>query len=365
MKKEAVPMGSTWGNNVKISIFGESHGTAIGVVMDGLPSGIALDEDRIKKEMARRAASGKALATPRKEGDKVEIVSGYFKGYTTGTPLTGIIKNENTKSGDYTPEILRPGHADFTAYKRYGGFQDYRGGGHFSGRLTAPMVFAGAVCKEVLRQLAPEVSLGSRIVSIGTVADVAELPMDAYASLAFEDEAFPLYHQNLYPAMKKEITDAMACGDSVGGVVEGYVTGMPAGIGDPIFDTVESRLSSLLFAVPAVKGVAFGTGFDMAAGRGSQMNDPFTLEGERVVTTTNHNGGINGGITNGMPIVFRAAFKPTPSISMAQDSVDVKKGERVTTSTRGRHDPCIVVRACPVVEAVTALCILDSLLGGQ
>ncbi len=254
------------------------------VGMDGLPSGIALDEDRIKKEMARRAASGKALATPRKEGDKVEIVSGYFKGYTTGTPLTGIIKNENTKSGDYTPEILRPGHADFTAYKRYGGFQDYRGGGHFSGRLTAPMVFAGAVCKEVLRQLAPEVSLGSRIVSIGTVADVAELPMDAYASLAFEDEAFPLYHQNLYPAMKKEITDAMACGDSVGGVVEGYVTGMPAGIGDPIFDTVESRLSSLLFAVPAVKGVAFGTGFDMAAGRGSQMNDPFTLEGERVVT---------------------------------------------------------------------------------
>ncbi len=365
MKKEVQPVGSTWGNNLKISVFGESHGAAVGVVIDGLPSGITLDEGAIAKEMARRSASGKNLATPRKEADAVEIISGTFNGCTTGTPLTGIITNTNTKSKDYNRNVLRPGHADYTAFRRYQGFQDHRGGGHFSGRLTAPMVFAGAVCKQVLAQWKPGVGIGSRIVAIGGVSDAVELPVAAYGQMTFSHPELPIYDSRLEAAMRNEILDAMAEEDSVGGIIEGFVTGLPAGVGDPIFDTMESRLASILFGVPAVKGLEFGTGFAMAAARASEMNDAFYLEDGEVVTHTNHNGGINGGITNGMPLVFRVAFKPTPSIAATQHTVDIAAGEEVMHSTSGRHDPCIVVRACPVVEAVTALCILDSLMGAE
>jgi chorismate synthase len=358
-------MGSMWGNTIKISVFGESHGPAVGAVIDGLPSGISLDTDVVAAMMARRAAAGKALATPRKEPDAVEILSGLFNGYTTGTPLTGMITNTNTRSGDYEKDKPRPGHADYTAQVRYDGFQDYRGGGHFSGRLTAPLVFAGAVCLQALAQLYPGVRIGSRITALGGVADASAVAPGDYAALTYADADFPVLDVKAGEAMKAAVACAREAGDSVGGVIEGYVTGLRAGVGDPIFDTMESRLSSLLFAVPAVKGVEFGDGFAMTGSKGSQMNDAFYMDGERVATRTNHNGGINGGITNGMPVVFRVAVKPTPSIALPQETVDMARRAPATLAVKGRHDPCIALRACPVIEAAAALCILDSLMGAE
>ena len=357
-------MSSIWGNKIKVSVFEESHGAVIGATIDGLPSGVSVDQEAVAFEMKRRAASSSRLATPRKEADEVEIVSGFFEGKTTGTPLTGIICNGNTRSKDYarTKDLMRPGHADYSGWVRYSGFQDYRGGGHFSGRLTAPLVFAGAVAKAALAQVAPEVKIGSRILSIGSVWDKKDLKPGEYAALRYENPMFPLYTKTLEEAMKDEILDAIKDQDSVGGVIEGYVTGMPAGVGDPLFDSVESRLSALLFSVPAVKGVEFGLGFDITGLRGSVANDPFYMDGSRVKTTTNNNGGINGGITNGMPIVYRAAFKPTASIAQPQKTVNMATSEDAEIEIQGRHDPCIVLRACPVVEAVTALCMLDFLL---
>lgn len=356
-------MSSIWGNKIKVSIFGESHGAAIGAVIDGLPSGVAIDEKAIAMEMQRRAASSSPLATPRKEADVVEIVSGYFEGKTTGTPLTGIIKNGNTRSKDYakTKDLMRPGHADYSGWMRYGGFQDYRGGGHFSGRLTAPLVFAGAVAKAALAHIAPTVKIGSRILSIGHICDKRDLAPAAYEALSYENPLFHVYTPSLEEKMKDLILDAIKDHDSVGGVVEGYVTGMPAGVGDPLFDSIESRLSGLLFSVPAVKGVEFGLGFDITKLRGVKANDPFYMDGNVVKTKTNNNGGINGGITNGMPIVYRAAFKPTASVALSQETVNMATQENAEIEIEGRHDPCIVLRACPVVEAVTALCMLDFL----
>ncbi len=357
-------MSSTWGNKLEIAVFGESHGTAIGVTMNGLPPGIALDMDDIKYEMARRSAQGKRLATPRKEPDTVQIVSGFFEDKTTGTPLTGLIYNTNTRSKDYarTRDLMRPGHADYSGWMRYSGYQDYRGGGHFSGRLTAPIVFAGAVAKQVLKQMLPEVTIGSRITAIGKVQDTTQFSEEAYASLQYEDPLFPVCSSQAAEAMEEEILNAVKEHDSVGGVIEGYVIGMPAGVGDPLFDSIESRLSSLLFSIPAVKGVEFGRGFEIASMKGSEANDPFRMDGERVVTVSNNNGGINGGITNGMPIVFRAAFKPTASIAKPQSTVNMMTKENAEIEIQGRHDPCIVLRACPAVEAVTALCMLDFIL---
>lgn len=354
-------MSSTWGNKIEIAVFGESHGAAVGVTINGLPSGIQLDLEAIRTEMQRRSASGKRLATPRKEADEVRIISGFFEGNTTGTPLTGIIENTNTRSKDYakTKNLMRPGHADYSGWIRYKGFQDYRGGGHFSGRLTAPVVFAGAVAKQVLKTLYPDVHIGSRILSVGTVKDMTILEPEDYQELTCSDPLFPVLDSRAAAGMQSAITDAVKAHDSVGGVIEGYVTGMPAGIGDPLFDSIESHLSALLFSIPAVKGVEFGLGFDITALRGSEANDAFRLRDEQVVTTTNHNGGINGGITNGMPVVFRAAFKPTPSIALPQDTIDLPARENTVMTIEGRHDPCIVLRACPVVEAVTALCMLD------
>jgi chorismate synthase len=359
-------LGSTWGNKLKISIFGESHGNGIGAVIDGLPAGVTIDMERIQHELNRRAARGNPLATPRKEGDKIEVLSGVFNGKTTGAPLAGLIRNENTRSGDYekTKDIMRPGHADFVSHVRYEGFQDYRGGGHFSGRLTAPLVFAGAIAKEVLREISPSMKISSRIVSIARIRDKKlEAGMLVEELLrGFKNPAFPLLNDELEPAMKQAIVEAMERGDSVGGVIEGFVTGVDAGIGNPFFESIESRLSSLLFSIPAVKGVTFGAGFDISDLNGSQANDRFSVKNGKVRTVTNFNGGINGGISNGMPIVFQVAIKPTPSISIEQNTIDLAEMKETTLKIEGRHDPCIVVRAFPVVEAATAICLADFLV---
>lgn len=359
-------MGSTWGNKLKISIFGESHGEGIGAVIDGLPPGIAIDRERVQHELNRRAARGNPLATPRKEGDQIEILSGIFNGKTTGAPLTGLIRNENTRSGDYskTKGLMRPGHADFTSNQRYKGFQDYRGGGHFSGRLTASLVFAGAVAKEVLRIIQPETNISSRIVSIGGISDRSLPHWKDYESLmeGFKNPAFPLYTPELEESMKGEIIAAMKDHDSVGGVIEGFVTGLEPGIGNPFFESIESRLSSLLFSIPGVKGVTFGTGFDLVTQRGSQVNDPMVINNGKVETLTNNNGGINGGISNGMPVVFQVAIKPTPSVGIQQQTINLGEMENALLEIEGRHDPCIVIRAFSVVEAVTAICLVDLLI---
>lgn len=359
-------MGSTWGNKFKVSIFGESHGNGIGAVIDGLPAGIDIDLERVQNELNRRAARGNPLATPRKEGDQIEVLSGVFNGKTTGAPLAGLIRNENTRSGDYakTKDLMRPGHADYAASVRYGGFQDYRGGGHFSGRLTAPLVFAGAIAKEIIRVIRPELGIGSRIVSIGNVKDTEICDWKVYENLiqGFKNPAFPLYHAKLEDAMKQEIIAAMADEDSVGGLVEGFITGLEPGIGNPFFESIESRLAGLLFSIPAVKGVTFGAGFEVVSLRGSQTNDALRINDGRIEAVTNYNGGINGGISNGMPIVFQVAFKPTPSIGKEQQTINLAERKEAALSIQGRHDPCIVVRAFPVVEAATAICLADFLI---
>lgn len=359
-------MGSTWGNKFKVSIFGESHGNGIGAVIDGLPSGIEIDLERVQHELNRRAARGNPLATPRKEGDQIEILSGIFNGKTTGAPLAGLIRNENTRSGDYvkTKDLMRPGHADYAANARYGGYQDYRGGGHFSGRLTAPLVFAGAIAKEILRETRPDLRISSRIVSIANIKDEPIKDWKVYEELSkgFKKPAFPLYHDNLEDPMKQAIIAAMEDEDSVGGIVEGFITGVKPGIGNPFFESIESRLSALLFSIPAVKGVTFGAGFDAVELRGSETNDALRIKNGQIETLTNNNGGINGGISNGMPIVFQVAFKPTPSIGKEQETINLAQMKDAPLKIEGRHDPCIVIRAFPVVEAVTAICMADFLL---
>ena len=302
-------MGSTWGNAIKISIFGESHGAGIGVVIDGFPSGVMYDEAFVLREMERRAPGRNRQSTARKEADRPEIQSGIYTGKTTGTPICAVIRNTNQRSGDYAELAAqpRPGHADYTGMLRYKSCNDPRGGGHFSGRLTAPLVFAGALCKLWLRG--------------------------------------------------QGVTEQ----DSVGGVIECAAVGLPAGIGSPMLDSVESRLASILFGVPAVKGVEFGAGFAFAALRGSHANDPFYEENGAVKTETNNNGGVLGGITSGMPLIVRACIKPTPSIGMAQDTLNLRTGKVEPLSIHGRHDPCIVTRAAPVIEAACAVALADLL----
>ncbi len=358
-------MGSIIGSTIRLSIFGESHGASVGAVIDGFPSGIPVDEGFIAEQMARRSAVGKSLATPRKEPDKVEIVSGVFNGFTEGTPICGLIRNTSTRSGDYGGLNIcpRPGHADYTAGIRYEGFQDYRGGGHFSGRLTAPLVFAGAMAGLALHKLYPHVRIGARILSIENIRDTGTV--DSYEKLDLSDSAFPVYSSDLAQEMREAVGRASKDGDSVGGVIEGWACGLPAGLGDPMFGSVESRLSSMLFSVPAVKGVEFGAGFGVTQMRGSAANDAFVFEDGRVRTRSNNNGGINGGITNGMPLVFRCAVKPTPSIAAEQDTVNLKTGEAEKLRVHGRHDPSIIVRACPVIEAAASFTLLDMLLGSR
>ncbi|MCL2462761.1 MAG: chorismate synthase [Defluviitaleaceae bacterium] len=347
----------TWGRNFRLTIFGESHGPAIGVVIDGLPPGFAPDMDEVAREMGRRAPGGE-LSTARKEADAPEILSGFFNGKTTGAALCAIIRNSDARSGDYTPEILRPGHADLTAMYKYGGFADYRGGGHFSGRLTAPLVFAGALAKQFLRQKG--IWVASRIRQIYDVED-REVPFGE-AEAAFRAAAarpFPVVDDGAGERMKAAILAAKAEGDSVGGVVECAVFGLPAGLGEPFFESAESVISSMVFSIPAVKGISFGAGFGLSRMRGSRANDPLYYDGTSIRSRTNNNGGINGGIANGNPLIFQAAFKPTPSIAIEQETVDTAKGQTVMARTRGRHDPCVVPRAAPVVEAAAAVCVME------
>ncbi|WP_291634006.1 chorismate synthase [Clostridium sp.] len=354
-------MSGQWGKKVKYSIFGESHGRGIGITIDGLPPGIKLDMDFINGEMQRRAPGRNEFSTKRKEGDKVEIISGYFNGYTTGTPLCGVIFNENQNSMDYDKlkDLARPGHADLTGKVKSEGFNDYRGGGHFSGRITAPLVFAGAIAKQILFDKG--IVIGSHILSIGNVFDSyfdgVNLEIQTLADVLHKD--FPVLDDSKGKEMRSIILKAKEETDSVGGIIEVGILNLPCGLGEPFFDSIESNLAQLLFSVPAVKGVEFGMGFDITKVRGSAANDIPYMESGSVKMKTNNNGGINGGISNGMPIVFRAAMKPTPSIAKLQNTIDMVSFENSEISVIGRHDPCIVLRALPVIEACAAMSILD------
>ena len=357
-------MSSTIGNRIKLSVFGESHGEAIGCVLDGLPAGEKLDREEILLQMARRAPGNDKTATTRKESDTPEILSGLLDDVTTGAPLAMMIHNTNQRSGDYgnLSHLPRPGHADYTGFLRYNGYNDIRGGGHFSGRLTAPLVFAGTVCRQILRRRG--ISVGSHILRIAHVEDTR---LDAMAVTAGQLEElarsrFPLLCAEQESLMREAVEAARLDADSVGGIIEAAAVGLPAGIGSPMFEGVENRLAPLLFGIPAVKGLEFGEGFGFACLRGSQANDPYTIDDDgHILTTSNHNGGILGGITNGMPLVIRLAIKPTSSIGREQQTVDLVSGRPASLVVKGRHDPCIVPRAVPVVEAVLSLALLDVL----
>ncbi len=356
-------MSGMWGSKIKISIFGESHGNAIGINIDGLPSGLELNLEDIAYEMRRRAPGKSPLSTARSEDDIPEILSGYFNGITTGTPLCAIIRNTNTRSKDYSllKDVMRPGHADYSGNIRYKGFNDYRGGGHFSGRITAPLVFAGAICKQILKEKG--IIVAAHIKSIKDVKDKSFL--DSSLDLNYLDSLksfeLPLIDKSIEENMRKEILEAKEDMDSVGGTIECGVFGISAGVGNPFFDSVESTLAHLLFSVPAVKGVEFGRGFELTSMMGSEANDEIYYEDGEVKTKTNNNGGILGGITNGMPIIFTTAIKPTSSIGKAQNTINISSKENTILKVEGRHDPCIVQRAVPVIEAVTAIAMVELL----
>lgn len=357
-------MSGMWGNKLKVSIFGESHGVGIGITIDGLPSGFEININEILKEMGRRAPGKSKLSTARRETDSPEILSGYFEGKTTGTPLCAIIRNGDQHSKDYgkLKDLMRPGHADYPGYIRYNGFNDYRGGGHFSGRITAPLVFAGAICKQILESRG--IFIGSHVKSIGEVEDKSfsevELTKELLDNLKANE--LPLLLSDKEDLMRETILKAKSDLDSVGGTIECTVLGMNAGIGNPFFDSVESTLAHLMFSVPAVKGIEFGKGFEMSKLRGSECNDEYYYDGDKVKTYTNNNGGITGGITNGMPILFKVGIKPTASIAKKQRTINIAEKKDAELEIHGRHDPCIVQRAVPVIEAVTAIGILDLIL---
>lgn len=357
-------MSSVWGNNIKLSIFGESHGTAIGINIDGLPPGIELDLEDIKFEMHRRAPGKDKISTTRNEKDEFQILSGYFNNKTTGTPLCIMINNNDNRSKDYekTKDIPRPGHADFTGNIKYLGHNDFRGGGHFSGRITAPLVFAGAIAKQILKS--KNIIIGSHIKSIGQISEESFNQIKIAPELLDElrNKKFPTIDNDKALEMEKLILKAKEELDSVGGIIEVGVLNPLLGLGSPFFDSMESRLSHMIFSIPGVKGIEFGEGFGITQMKGSRANDEFYYEEGVIKTYTNNNGGILGGITNGMPIIFRVALKPTPSISKTQRSIEMVKKENVELNVVGRHDPCIVVRAIPVVEAATAVVILDLLM---
>lgn len=360
-------MASSWGKHVKVSIWGESHSESIGVVVDGLPAGEQIDWDELLNFMARRRSSGGGVDTPRKEADLPEIQSGLLNHVTCGTPVCALIRNSNTQSKDYSlfEKVARPGHADYSGYLRYSGHNDIRGGGHFSGRLTAPLVFAGGLARQLLAKKG--IHIAAHIKQIGTLQDSSfdTVRLDDKLVEKLNHSFFPVLNEEQGQKMQEEILRLRAEGDSVGGIVECAVLGVPGGYGDPLFDSVESQLSSLLFSIPAVKGVEFGDGFALSSMCGSKANDPFCIQDGNILTETNRNGGILGGITTGMPILFRCAFKPTPSISKEQKSVNFREKEEVLLQITGRHDPCIVRRAVPVVEAAAALTILDILLSSD
>lgn len=332
---------NTFGETIRLTIFGESHGEAVGMVLDGFPPGEAVDTEQLRELLWRRAPGTNDMSTARREADEPEFLSGVFNGLTTGAPICALIRNTDARPGDYKPEKPRPGHADLTARIKFHGFTDYRGGGPFSGRLTAAMVLAGAICMQALERRG--VTVAAELVRVGSA--VRTQP----------DFDF---------AMRKEILDARAAGDSVGGLVECTASGVPAGLGGLLFGGMESRIAAALYAIPGVKGVEFGAGFALANMRGSEANDPLRLEDGRIFTETNHAGGLNGGLTNGMPLVVRCAFRPTPSIGREQKTVDLSAMENTSLRVSGRHDPCIAPRALPVVESMVAFCVLDAICGG-
>lgn len=360
-------MASYLGEHIHVSVFGQSHSPAIGVVVDGLPAGERVDMEELGRFLKRRAPGQNATSTPRKEADLPQFLSGLVDDVTCGAPLAALIENTNTRSQDYAQlrDKPRPGHADFTAQVKYGGFQDVAGGGHFSGRLTAPLCIAGGICLQILKRRGIEVA--AHIASIAGEADRPFDPMgESVETLdALKRAPFPVMDEKAGERMRKAILQAKEEGDSVGGIVECLVTGAPAGLGEPMFGGMENRLAAALFGIPAVKGVEFGAGFGVATMRGSENNDPFTVKDGKLVTETNHAGGILGGITNGMPLVFRLAVKPTPSIAKQQQTVSLSKKQVEELVVTGRHDPCIVPRAVPVVEAVTALVLTDLLFSGE
>ena len=354
-------MSSCYGKLLKLSIFGQSHSAAIGLSLDGLPAGEAIDFEALQAFLDRRAPGRNAWSTARKESDVPEFLSGLVGSVTCGAPLSAILRNSDTRSQDYASlkTLPRPSHADYTANVKYGGYQDVAGGGHFSGRLTAPLCVAGGICMQILARRG--VHIGAKIVRIGSVTapgfdPVGVSPADLAAASA---HTFPPETEE---AMQAEIAAAKAEADSVGGLIECAVTGLPAGLGEPMFDGLENRIASVIFGVPAVRGLEFGTGFAAAQMRGSAHNDPYTVQDGRIGTRTNHHGGILGGISSGMPLLFRVAIKPTPSIGQAQQSVSLEQGRTETLVIHGRHDPCIVPRAVPVIEAAAAVALLDAWL---
>lgn len=354
-------MSCNFGSKIKLTIFGQSHSQAIGCVLDGIPAGVKLDIDRIEAFMARRAPGKNKISTARKEADTPRIISGVVDGVTCGAPICAIIENSDTRSGDYDKlrSLPRPGHSDYAAFMKHNGFNDIRGGGNFSGRMTAPLCFAGAVCIQILESRG--IHIGAHISSIGQVDDcrfdavgVTKENLDSVKS-----KLLPVIDDAKGEEMIAAIDAARSDGDSVGGTVECAVIGLPAGIGDPIFDGIENQISRIVFGIPAVKGIEFGSGFDGSRLRGSENNDEFTCTNGEIKTVTNNHGGILGGITSGMPVIFRCAFKPTPSIAKQQQTVNLSTGENEIFTVGGRHDPCVVQRAVPCVEAAAALAIAD------
>ncbi len=357
-------MSCNFGNNIKITVFGQSHSEAMGAVIDGLPAGIEINEEKIAAFMARRAPGNNEFSTTRKEADEPVIISGIADGKTCGAPLCAIIRNTNTRSRDYDKlkALPRPAHSDYAAFMKHNGFNDIRGGGNFSGRLTAPLCFAGAVCMQILESKG--ISIGAHIASIGKVED-SRFDAVKVCSADFESlksNALPVIDPVKGEEMAQTIRLAKSNADSVGGTIECAVIGAPAGLGDPMFDGIENRLSSAVFAIPAIKGIEFGSGFAGSTLFGSENNDEFVSENGNISTSTNNHGGILGGITSGMPVIFRCAVKPTPSIGKAQNTVNLYTNQPEELVITGRHDPCIVQRAVPCVEAAAAIVFADYIL---
>lgn len=357
-------MSSMYSGNLKISIFGQSHANGIGVVIDGLPAGERIDTEALQTFLNRRAPGRNEWSTTRSESDAPEFLSGLVENVTCGAPVCAVIRNVNANHADYDElrDIPRPGHADYPAQIRFGGNQDVSGGGHFSGRLTAPLCVAGGICLQILKRRG--ITVGAHLLRVGGVADIPYDPVNVDEStlLSAAGRDFPVLDAAAGEAMLRRIGEARDRQDSVGGVIECAAIGVPAGLGDPMFDGIENRISRLAFAVPAVKGIEFGAGFSAAELCGSENNDAYETDGRRVRTRTNNAGGILGGLTTGMPVVFRAAIKPTPSIAREQDSVSLSRGENTKLRVRGRHDPCIAPRAVPCMEAVMAIAVLDACL---
>ena len=351
-------MSSSYGKNIRMTIFGQSHSPAIGVTLEGIPAGKKIDMEKLSAFLDRRAPGKNAFSTPRKEADAPEFLCGIKDDVTVGTPITAIIRNTNTRSSDYDKlkNIPRPGHADYTGYIKYGEDRDYTGGGHFSGRLTAPMCIAGGLILQLLGE--QNIRIYSHIRSIGDINDTSEYTEEDLKKV--KDKEFPVVSDAQGEKMKELIAKRKAEGDSVGGIVECVIYGLPAGLGAPMFDGMENKLAQIVFGIPAVKGLEFGNGFEAAALTGSENNDAFCIKGGKVETVTNNCGGILGGITDGMPLIFRAAFKPTPSIAKEQKSIRLDTKEETTLIVPGRHDPCIVPRAVPVVEAAAAIAVYDA-----